>query len=1482
MSERQITLVLDPAHGGTQAVGGSSPNRSTGPNGLLEKDLTLDLAGRVRDQLSGNSIRVVLTREDDINRGIQERVDRARGEQADAFVSLHFNASEDAGRRGSVAFTGRGSGENARALAEALVDSVAGIVGVDGEVRTRNLSVINPSKHLPRTAAVLLETAYLSNPELARQLENETFRDQLATAIANALRRAVRSSRVSTAQARRRRGSAFQASPEPIPLEPAGGGGMSIGESALEVGDIIVSTTEERVSEIIRGVSGSKVSHAALYVGDGLLVEAVASGVRLKTLVDALQDDLYAVALRHPDVSEYQGQLIRDFAGQQVDLNYDFRGIAMHALYRVSASVCDELEGAARTLCDKARWQVAFGNDDADRWYCSELVFSAYEAAGVPLGTKPAASTPGSLLQLDPPLEYVGHLKTPVSALSGSQSYRTGRAARVHPLATAPASGVDVKLRVFIPSPAVGFETGSLQVGQAFGGDGRSFAYSGGTSRAEIHARIGLAQAGGTPSLTVIDRHWGESTEYDVADVDYVSGRPFWWLEKRAGVTPKQRATLTLSDDNLSIKAASDNGLTRVSLKVDGGIPFMSSAPNINADLELYLKVENGRLKARIEGDHDGFPSYELYVEQTRVYEHNSVAADQTPLSLSPPSEFDVDTAWVDIGPAPAATAQVLSGEWLPRSRSSEAAVAAAALAYEMIAGAAGQDVEISWNLPAQIGAYHPLHDQWSETQRRSKLAGSYTMVEVPVQASTSLPGGLNRIYLNTTLRFWHNGRYIKGLSIRQPNDYQDAALWSLRVTAELQEDPNIFRHGSNSEICRVLASVYFYFDGAFGPLERSLICRHDLRAYSNGHWERRVSWNNSVGDTISNLAEDIEAQRSGREPKQIAQALSANGSFDIEDGIRVSPVPGDWSSPPELVALAPRPVDGGGADVAVASLRYFRPHSLGGLPLLPSRPAGDFQRTVGSLGLNPGNQAIQRQYSATQSLHRAEVIPIGSAASELAQALCAGDYAWAEDSSPALAMNLAAGRGRVRSLSLNLISITHAGPYRIAYDRLTQLGVIEPLPRRDTRRFRGTQALQDALNTWAAHVPTVMDEPNYILTGGVYVDKPGEHGRGNAIDVDGFWWSATDKFLANDAPTDWYRYLTIEATLRKAFGTVLNYDYNRAHHDHWHCDLGRSTTWRRVSSQSYFAQRALNEIWGEDLSVDGDWGNLSNGAATRNGYDFSAPGGWDHFLDDIINQQSTPARQSAVFRGPGSRSLEAEADNETALVATQVRQTEILNQIRDYEDPSNFPVNLPEAGEGVDQFTASIPEGLQFSYVDVEYLDQSPLAKAEVTARPQRGASGQQSISVTWSHPPYGKIKYRVRAYASQGGHPAPVRITEGDPGFDDRTKLLVEQDVVIEMLVKGPRAKMLYDAIQRANREQPSSESQVACAGACIVAGVVIVVVIAAVISLGFMVLYAILTEAMSKGYDIKDTKYKAAAGEGASRQEHEMIFNLTRPSQ
>ena len=87
-----------------------------------------------------------------------------------------------------------------------------------------------------------------------------------------------------------------------------------------------------------------------------------------------------------------------------------------------------------------------------------------------------------------------------------------------------------------------------------------------------------------------------------------------------------------------------------------------------------------------------------------------------------------------------------------------------------------------------------------------------------------------------------------------------------------------------------------------------------------------------------------------------------------------------------------------------------------------------------------------------------------------------------------------------------------------------------------------------------------------------------------------------------------------------------------------------------------------------------------------------------------------------------------------------------------------------------------------------------------------------------------------------------------------------------------------MLYGAVQKAQREKARTQPSEAIIIA--ITTISIVVILAAVVVIGFMTLYAVLKQAMDQGYDVKDTKYKAAVGEGDTRQEHEMQFNLTKP--
>jgi N-acetylmuramoyl-L-alanine amidase len=80
------TIVIDPGHGGIDPG-------ATGQRGLKEKDVTLDIARRLRDKLAkSGDYRVLLTREQDRKVFLKERVAFAKKNRADLFISIHINS----------------------------------------------------------------------------------------------------------------------------------------------------------------------------------------------------------------------------------------------------------------------------------------------------------------------------------------------------------------------------------------------------------------------------------------------------------------------------------------------------------------------------------------------------------------------------------------------------------------------------------------------------------------------------------------------------------------------------------------------------------------------------------------------------------------------------------------------------------------------------------------------------------------------------------------------------------------------------------------------------------------------------------------------------------------------------------------------------------------------------------------------------------------------------------------------------------------------------------------------------------------------------------------------------------------------------------------------------------------------------------------------------------------------------------------------
>jgi cell wall-associated NlpC family hydrolase len=193
---------------------------------------------------------------------------------------------------------------------------------------------------------------------------------------------------------------------KPIPLTPTSGGGMCIADSALQPADIIVSAGIGAVSTAIRYGTASDVSHAALYIGDGEVIEAIGPGVMERPLNKSLDDHSLAVAYRARGMTPSAAAMIVHFAEKWKGKKYDTVGAA--AAGARNPFVCVVVMGIAP--CAAAR---AGKFKSSDKFYCSQLVLEAYRRAGVSFITQdPNTSQPEDMVTAysKDKLLYVGHL----------------------------------------------------------------------------------------------------------------------------------------------------------------------------------------------------------------------------------------------------------------------------------------------------------------------------------------------------------------------------------------------------------------------------------------------------------------------------------------------------------------------------------------------------------------------------------------------------------------------------------------------------------------------------------------------------------------------------------------------------------------------------------------------------------------------------------------------------------------------------------------------------------------------------------------------------------------------------------------------------------------------------------------------------------------------------------------------------------------
>ncbi len=221
---RLITVAIDPGHGG------EDPG-AVGAAGSFEKHVTLAVARRLKARIDAQpNMRAMLTRDADYFVPLQQRVAKARRVQADLFVSIHADAFVSPTARGSSVFVLSEKGASstaARLLAqkENAADLIGGVnIGVKDSHLARTLldlsqtAAINDSLKVgkavlgelgninrlhkgeveqasfavlkaPDIPSILVETAFISNPEEEARLNDEAYQERMAEAIVRGLRR---------------------------------------------------------------------------------------------------------------------------------------------------------------------------------------------------------------------------------------------------------------------------------------------------------------------------------------------------------------------------------------------------------------------------------------------------------------------------------------------------------------------------------------------------------------------------------------------------------------------------------------------------------------------------------------------------------------------------------------------------------------------------------------------------------------------------------------------------------------------------------------------------------------------------------------------------------------------------------------------------------------------------------------------------------------------------------------------------------------------------------------------------------------------------------------------------------------------------------------------------------------------------------------------------------------------------------------------
>ncbi|MBW7651781.1 N-acetylmuramoyl-L-alanine amidase [Anoxybacillus sp. ST4] len=168
-------IVVDAGHGGRD------PGAVAG--GVSEKTIVLEVAKLLKEKLEKAGATVVMTRETDVYPTLQERVDMAKNNYAEMFVSIHTNAATNTNAKGAEVYydsSTNPNGEESRKLAQYIQEEIVRMANmVDRGVKNSGLYVLRNNT----VTSVLVELGFISNAEDRAKLTSAEYQNIYAEAI---------------------------------------------------------------------------------------------------------------------------------------------------------------------------------------------------------------------------------------------------------------------------------------------------------------------------------------------------------------------------------------------------------------------------------------------------------------------------------------------------------------------------------------------------------------------------------------------------------------------------------------------------------------------------------------------------------------------------------------------------------------------------------------------------------------------------------------------------------------------------------------------------------------------------------------------------------------------------------------------------------------------------------------------------------------------------------------------------------------------------------------------------------------------------------------------------------------------------------------------------------------------------------------------------------------------------------------------------